>query len=195
MLTKILHYGFRRPEDFDKYEALRLSEQLAASARLASDPKAPSYEAITSTLRQKIGSPVDQFKAYFSALLADKEYSRILDAVHKVDKAFKTGTRSVQRETPSLPSAHTRPQFPVVCYSCGLPGHIIISGLMVTDLLVVVPMVTVLAMVGVARDHHCLMTLRHLRDCSFGSCVRSPSHSCSSTICELYFGILGSSSV
>jgi hypothetical protein len=40
MLTKILHYGFHRPEDFDKYEALRLSEQLAISARLASDPKA-----------------------------------------------------------------------------------------------------------------------------------------------------------
>ena len=98
MRTKILHYGFGRPEDFDKYEALHLSKQLAASARLASDPKAPSYEAITSTLRQKIGSPVDQFKAYFSALLADKEYSRVLDAVHKVDKAFKTGTHSVQRE-------------------------------------------------------------------------------------------------
>ena len=124
MLTKILHYGFRRPEDFDEYEALRLSEQLAISARLASDPKAPSYEAIMSTLRQKIGSAVDQFKAYFSALLADKEYSRILDAVHKVDKAFKPGTNSVQRETLSLPSARTRPPFPVVGYSCGLPGHI-----------------------------------------------------------------------
>ena len=74
MLNKILHYGFCRPDNFNKYEALRLSEQLAASARLASNPKAPSYEVIASTLRQKIGSPVDQFKAYFSALLADKEY-------------------------------------------------------------------------------------------------------------------------
>ncbi len=213
MLTKIRHYGFRRPEDFDKYEALRLSEQLAASARLASDPKAPSYEAIASTLRQKIGSPVDQFKAYFSALLADKEYSRILHAVHKVDKAFKTGTHSVQRETPSLPSAAPVLNFqsfvtPVAYQAISLrvasddlakiPIHaidLIISGLMVTDLLVVFPMVTVLAMVGVARDHHRLMTLRHLRDCSFGRCVLSPSHSCSSTICEPYFGILGSSSV
>ena len=83
MLTKILHYGFRRPEDFDKYEALRLSEQLA---------------------------------------------------------------------------------------------------------MVAVPMVTVLAMVGVARDHHRLMTRRHLPDCRFDRCVWSPSHSCSSTICEPYFG-------
>jgi hypothetical protein len=54
MLTKILHYGLHRPEDFDKYEALCLSEQLAASARLVPDPKVPSYNAIH--LWQKIAS-------------------------------------------------------------------------------------------------------------------------------------------
>jgi hypothetical protein len=59
---------------------------------------------------------------------------------------------------------------------------------MVTDLMVAIPMVTVLAMVGVARDHHRLMTRRHLPDCRFDRCVWSPSHSCSSTICEPYFG-------
>ena len=72
-----------------------------------------------------------------------------------------------------------------------IPIHgidLIISGHMVTDLMVAVPMVTVLAMVGVARDHHRLMTRRHLPDCRFDRCVWSPSHSCSSTICEPYFG-------
>ncbi len=70
MLTKILHYGFRRPEDFDKYAALRLSEQLAASARLASDPKAPSYEAIASTLRQKIWLASGSVQGIFFSLVS-----------------------------------------------------------------------------------------------------------------------------
>ena len=53
-----------------------------------------------------------------------------------------------------------------------IPIHgmdLIISGRMVTELMVAVPMVTVLAMVGVARDHHRLMTRRLLPDCSFGT--------------------------
>ena len=31
-----------------------------------------------------------QFKAYFVALLADKEYAKVLEAVAKVDKSFKS---------------------------------------------------------------------------------------------------------
>jgi hypothetical protein len=40
VLVKIANYGFRREEDFDKYEALRLVEQLAVTARLVVHQKA-----------------------------------------------------------------------------------------------------------------------------------------------------------
>jgi hypothetical protein len=63
LVSKITNYDFRRHEDFDKYEAQRLSEQLAVSARLSSHAKAPAYDAIASTLRQKLSTPVVQFQA------------------------------------------------------------------------------------------------------------------------------------
>jgi hypothetical protein len=72
--VKIANYGFRREEDFDKYEALRLAEQLAVTARLVAHQQAPSYDVIASTLRQKLPCSVAQFQAYFTALLADKDY-------------------------------------------------------------------------------------------------------------------------
>lgn len=101
LIAKIANYGFRRPKDFDKHEALCMAEQLAVSARLTSHPKAASYDVIAALLRDKLSCPISQFKAYFSALLADKEYGRILDAVNKVDKAFKThaSERRVSRVT------------------------------------------------------------------------------------------------
>lgn len=52
LVSKIANYGFRREDDFDKYEALRLAEKLAVTARLTTHPKAASYNVIASTLRQ-----------------------------------------------------------------------------------------------------------------------------------------------
>jgi hypothetical protein len=102
VLVKIANYGFHREEDFDKYEALRLMEQLAVTARFVAHQKAPSYDVIASTLRQKLPCSVAQFKAYFTALLADKDYGRILDALHKVDKALKS---NVPEKPPPTSSA------------------------------------------------------------------------------------------
>ena len=100
LLTKITQCGFRREEDFDKYEALRLAEQLASVAKVSSHEKASTYDVIACTLRKKLAVPKKQFKAYFVALLADKEYAKVLEAVSKVDKSFKT--------TPSPSSAASR---------------------------------------------------------------------------------------
>lgn len=117
LLHKITNYGFRRPEDFDKYEALALAEQLATASRLSADQKASTYDAIASTLREKLSCSTKQFKAYYVALLADKEYSKVLDTVAKVDKTFKGQTTPAnQRSGPS--------RFPPRCYECGVTGHI-----------------------------------------------------------------------
>lgn len=126
LLSKITQYGFRREEDFDKYEALSLAEQLASTAKVKSHEKAPTFDVIACTLREKLSVSKKQFKSYFVALLADKEYAKVLEAVSKVDKAFKV--------TSSAPSASSRQsgrsdrEFTrgprVYCYACGVPGHI-----------------------------------------------------------------------
>ena len=48
LLTKIPQYGFRREEDFDKYEALRLAEQLASVAKVSNHEKSSTYDGNTS---------------------------------------------------------------------------------------------------------------------------------------------------
>ena len=80
LLTKITRYGFRREEDFDTCEALRLAEQLASVAKVSSYEKASTYDIIACTLREKLAVPKKQFKAYFVAFLADKEYAKVLEA-------------------------------------------------------------------------------------------------------------------
>ena len=72
----------------DKHDALNLAEQLATAAKLSVHEKASIYDAIACTLREKLPFNKKQFKAYFVALLADKEYAKILEAVAKVDKSF-----------------------------------------------------------------------------------------------------------
>ena len=122
LINRITHYGSRSLGDFDKYEALRLAEELVSVAKTTGDTKAASYDIIATTLREKIHVPREQFKAYFLALLADKEFTKIFDTISKVDKSFKrpapylrTQARDNQRFSPSNPR--------VTCYRCGIPGH------------------------------------------------------------------------
>ena len=61
-------------------------------AKTTSDTKAASYDIIATNLREKIHVPKEQFKAYFLALLADKEYTRIFDIIAKVEKSFRRPT-------------------------------------------------------------------------------------------------------
>ena len=57
--------------------------------KTTTDTKEASHDIIATTLREKIHVPKEQFKAYFLALMADKEYTRIFDTISKVDKSFK----------------------------------------------------------------------------------------------------------
>jgi hypothetical protein len=50
--------------------------------------KASTNNAIASTLREKLPTDVKQFKAYFVALVADKEHSKVLDSIARVDESF-----------------------------------------------------------------------------------------------------------
>ena len=86
-MQRISYYGGRRVEDFDKYEALRYAEDLASVAKSSNDPKAASYDIIASTLREKLHVPAEQFKAYFLSLLANKDFSRVIETVSKIDKS------------------------------------------------------------------------------------------------------------
>ena len=103
-LSKIISYGFRREEDFDKYVALTLAEQLATAAKLSGHEKASTYDAMACTLREKLPFNKKQFKAYFVALLADKEYAKILEAVAKVDKSFKSSVPSTASGSTGVPA-------------------------------------------------------------------------------------------
>ena len=123
-LAKITQYGFRREEDFDKYDALAMAEQLASSAKLSNHEKAPTYDVIACTLRDKLPVPKKQFKAYFVALLADKEYAKVLEAVSKVDKSFKSPNQSSSGGQATQSSSRPGPRKRVFCYACGAPGHI-----------------------------------------------------------------------
>ncbi|CAH3027178.1 unnamed protein product, partial [Porites evermanni] len=64
-------------------------EELVSVGKTTTDTKEASHDIIATTLREKIHVPKEQFKAYFLALMADKEYTRIFDTISKVDKSFK----------------------------------------------------------------------------------------------------------
>ena len=121
LISCITSYGGRRLEDFDKYEALCLAEELVSVAKTTSDTKAASYDIIATTLREKIHVPKEQFKAFFLALLADKEYTRIFDTIAKVEKSFRRPTPYFRAQARGNLKSSSYPR--VTCYRCGTPGH------------------------------------------------------------------------
>ena len=50
LINRITHYGGRRLEDFDKYEAVRLEEKLVSVAKTTVHAKAASYDVIATTI-------------------------------------------------------------------------------------------------------------------------------------------------
>jgi hypothetical protein len=111
----------RRDEDFDKYEAFSLAERLLLQAQTEKHPKVTAYEIIVNILRAKMQVSREQFKAYYLALLAEKEYSGILDSITKVDKLFKKKPQPTQPK--SVPSASGSVASSITCWHCGRPGH------------------------------------------------------------------------
>ena len=121
LINRITHYGSRRLEDFNKYEAVRLAEELVSVAKTTGHAEAASYHIIATTLREKIHVSKEQFKAYFLALLADKEFTRIFDAISKVDKSFKRPPPYF-RTQPRGNKRFSSPNPRVTCYRCGTPA-------------------------------------------------------------------------
>ena len=69
LINRITHYDSRRLENFAKYEAVRLAEELVSLAKTTGHAKVASYDIIATTLKEKIHVSKEQFKAYFLALL------------------------------------------------------------------------------------------------------------------------------
>ncbi len=78
-LSRIIQYSFRREEEFDKYDALAMEEQLATAAKLSGHEKAPTFDTIACTLGRSCLSQRKKFKAYFVALF----FNRDSNAYHK----------------------------------------------------------------------------------------------------------------
>ena len=96
---------------------------MASVAKSSNHPKAASYDVIALTLREKLHVPVEEFKAYFLALLADKDFSRVIETVSKVDKSFRRSmpyrTQPRRGRFPYQQSnfqAYQRPPPRVICY-------------------------------------------------------------------------------
>ena len=116
----------RHDLDFDKYEALRLAEQLAAIARSSNHAKASFYDLAASSLRERLSVQDGHFKAYFLALLAEKDYSTVLESLAKVEKSLSRRDNAATRLRRSFPYArpvsNQRPNN-IRCFYCGMAGH------------------------------------------------------------------------
>ena len=112
----------RRDKDFDKYEALSLAERLLHQAHIEKHPKVTAFDIIVNTLRSKMQVSEEQFKAYYLALVAEKEYAGILDSITKVDKLFKKKPQPTQSESVPSPSGSSS-RTSTTCWHCGRPGH------------------------------------------------------------------------
>ena len=120
-LARLSNYGLRRQCDFDKYIALSMADDLVNVARDKNHDKAPFLAAAAQALRDRLEKPIDQFKAYFLALFSDQDYTKILDAIAKVDKALKVEAKGAPSSQPTSSAKSQRSQ--IFCHYCGAPGH------------------------------------------------------------------------
>jgi len=88
--------------DFDKYTALSMAESLASDAKQHSHPKASFLSMAPQTMRGCLDKDPKQFRVYFLALFAEKEYTQVLDRVSKVDKYLR-GDRTSSQFPPGRP--------------------------------------------------------------------------------------------
>ena len=128
-LLRLSQYGLRSASDFDKYHALNLAEAAAREAHRVHDSKASFLDAAIQTLRSHVSISLDKFQAYFTALFCDKDYTKILECIARVDKVFLIKC-SRQRHRLLVPllngpvSPRPARSGRVVCFHCGIPGHI-----------------------------------------------------------------------
>ena len=104
---EIVQHALRQATDFDKYQALAKAEHLKFFARESKDKRDDYYATVQTALLERINRPTNQFKSYVLALLGDREYEKIVEAIGKVDKSFQP-----RRDSNHNPfAAYPRPQF------------------------------------------------------------------------------------
>ena len=84
----IVQYALRPLNDFDKYKAMDLIEQLKNVSVQIKDKKADYYITVYSTLMEKLVKPAEHFRNYILSLLGDRDYEKVTEAVSKIDKAL-----------------------------------------------------------------------------------------------------------
>jgi hypothetical protein len=85
--------------EFNKYEALEMTEELQNAANDRNHPKERYYRVVYQTLREKMEVPPVQFRALLLRLLGDKDQERVSEMVSKVEKHF---TRQRPRHVPPM---------------------------------------------------------------------------------------------
>ena len=119
ILEKVNALALKSPQDFDKYEALALAEQLVRIASISQHEKANFYSVGLQEIRSRMEKPPIQFKAYFLTIFSDKHYSRITESLNKVEKSFEKSYRTKQFREPF----RQQPRRSMVCFRCGRPFH------------------------------------------------------------------------
>ena len=102
-----------------------MADDLVASAKeLKKHDKAPFLAAAAQALRDRLEKPIDQFQAYFLALFSEKDYTKVLDAITKVDKALEVNPPATSHPSASNQIAQAGGKGQRLrCYFCGAPGH------------------------------------------------------------------------
>ena len=95
-LERLSTYCMQNLVDFDKYTALSTAESLASDAKQHSHPKASFLYMASQIMRGYLNKDPKQFRAYFLALFAEKEYTQVPDRISKVDKSLRGDRTSSQ---------------------------------------------------------------------------------------------------
>lgn len=121
-LERLSAYGLRNLVNFDKYTALFIAESLASDAKQNSHPKASFLSMASQTMRGYLDKDPKQFRAYFLALFAEKEYTQVLDRIPKVDKSL-LADRTSSQFPPDRSSGRPLRSSAIICDFCGIPDH------------------------------------------------------------------------
>ncbi|CAB4009956.1 Hypothetical predicted protein [Paramuricea clavata] len=83
ILHRLLNFMASPLTEFNKYEALEMTEELQNTAHDRNHPKERYYRVVYQTVREKIEVPPLQFHALLLRLLGDKDQERVSEIVSK----------------------------------------------------------------------------------------------------------------
>ena len=121
-LARLSAYGLRSAVDFDKYTALSMAESVAREAHHLSHETASFLDAALQGPCSHLQASPENFQAYFLAIFSDKDYTKVLDSLAKVDKAYNKAAPAPS-QAPTQPVRFTSPPNWLRCFPCGILGH------------------------------------------------------------------------